>query len=278
MAALETQGISLHYELFGDRRKPAVLLLAGLGGAGASFGPQTARFAADHFVIVPDHRGTGQTTRSADGYTIAQHAADMASLVEHLDTGPVHVVGTSTGGAIAQLMALDHAHTVCSVTMASSFARADAYLRRQFALRRKLMAEADAQTIYSCYALFLFAPHYASSNPQAVQAWIDRAASHPLEREVALKRIDMIMAHDAMARLGAIRQPVLCLGGDHDLCTPFYLSEEIAQAIPGAELAVLPGGGHFIHYELEERFFDVISAFLARVDRRAQNEGAQAVA
>jgi len=278
MAVLETQGISLHYEVYGDRRKPAVLLLAGLGGAGASWGPQTARFAADRFIIVPDHRGTGQTTRSADGYTIAQHAADMAALVTHLDLGPVHVIGTSTGGAIGQAMALDHPATVRSATMASSFARPDSYMRRQFALRRKLMAEADAQTIYSCYALFLFAPHYASQNAERVAAWIERAAAHPLEREVSLKRIDMIMEHDLLGRLGDIAQPVLCLGGDHDLCTPFYLSQEIAQAIPGAQLEVLPGGGHFIHYEQEQRFFDVISAFLGSVDHGEQTERASAAA
>jgi aminoacrylate hydrolase len=262
MAALQTQGISLHYELIGDHRKPAVLLLAGLGGAGASFGPQIERFAADYFVVLPDHRGTGRTTRAADGYTIAQHAADMASLISHLGLGPVHVIGTSTGGAIGQLMALDHADTVRSVTMASSFAKMDAYLHRQFVLRRKLMAESDAQTIYSCYALFLFAPHYASRNPEAITTWIDRAASQPLEREIALSRIDMIMDHDATARLGAIRQPVLCLGGNHDLCTPFYLSEEIARAIPGAQLAVMAGGGHFIHFEQPERFYAIVRDFL----------------
>jgi aminoacrylate hydrolase len=265
MAALETQGISLHYELHGDRRKPPVLLLAGLGGAGASFGPQIDNFSKSYFVVLPDHRGTGRSTRAADGYSIAQHASDMASLVEHLDLGPAHVIGTSTGGAIAQLMALDHAETVRSVTMASSFATPDAYMRRQFALRRKLMAESDAQTIYSCYALFLFAPHYASQNPDAVAAWIDRAAAHPLERDIALKRIDMIMMHDALARIGAIRQPTLCLGGDQDLCTPLYLSREIARAIPGAQLAELSGGGHFIHYEQGERFFQVIHAFIQTV-------------
>jgi aminoacrylate hydrolase len=138
----------------------------------------------------------------------------------------------------------------------------DAYMHRQFVLRRKLMAESDAQTIYSCYALFLFAPHYASRNPEAIAAWIDRAASQPLEREIALSRIDMIMDHDATARLGAIRQPVLCLGGNHDLCTPFYLSEEIAQAIPGAQLAVMAGGGHFIHFEQAERFYAIVRDFL----------------
>ena len=111
------------------------MLIAGLGGVGAGWGPQIERFAAEHFVVLPDHRGTGQTTRAADGYTIAQHAADMASLLAQFDIGPAHIVGSSTGGAIAQSMALDHAPQVRSVTTASSFARPDAFMQNQFALK-----------------------------------------------------------------------------------------------------------------------------------------------
>jgi aminoacrylate hydrolase len=264
MPKLETQGISLHYETFGDRRKPPLMLIAGLGGVGAGWGPQIERFAAEHFVVLPDHRGTGATTRAADGYTIAQHAADMASLIAHLNIAPVHIVGSSTGGAIAQLMALDHAPHVRSVTMASSFARPDGVMRRQFALRRKLAADGDMQTTYSCAALFLFSPRYASENPQRVAAWIDRAAALPPEREVALRRIDMIMAHDAFARLGDIRPPVLVVCGSDDFCTPLHMSEEIADAIPGAELKILPGAGHFVYIEQEQRFFDAVRAFVGR--------------
>jgi aminoacrylate hydrolase len=264
MPKLETQGISLHYELFGDRHKPPLMLIAGLGGTGAGWGPQIERFAADHFVILPDHRGTGQTTRAADGYTIAQHAADMAALIAYLGTGPAHLVGSSTGGAIAQLMALDHAAEVRSVTMASSFARTDDYMRRQFALRRQLMAEADMRTAYGCGALFLFSPHYAAENPQRVAAWIDRVAALPPERDIALTRIDMIMAHDVFARLGDIRKPVLVICGSDDFCTPLHMSEDIAQAIPGAELLVLAGGGHFIYVEQEQAFFDAVRALIGR--------------
>ncbi|MGD0220830.1 MAG: alpha/beta fold hydrolase [Terriglobia bacterium] len=264
MATLETQGISLHYETYGDRSKSPVLLLAGLGGSGKSWGSQVEKFAKGHFVVVPDHRGTGQTTRSVGGYTIAQLAADMASLVEHLGLGPVHVVGTSTGGAIGQAMALDHATVVCTLTMASSFARADAYLRREFALRRKLMAEADAHTIYNCYALFLFSPKFASDYPDGVAQWVERAAALPPEREIALKRIDMIMAHDVFARLDSIRQPTLVVCGDRDFCTPPHLSEEIARAVPGAGLVLFPGSGHFIHVEQEERFFETVRTFVDR--------------
>jgi aminoacrylate hydrolase len=262
MPTLETQGISLHYETYGDRRNPPVLLLAGLGGSGKSWGSQIEKFAKSHFVVVPDHRGTGQSTRSEGGYTIAQLAIDMASLVEHLELGPVHMVGTSTGGAIGQAMALDHAADVRTLTMASSFARADAFMRSEFALRRKLMAEADPHTIYNCYALFLFSPKFSSDYPDVVAQWVERAAALPPEREIALKRIDMIMAHDVLARLGSIRQPSLVVCGDRDFCTPPHLSEEIARAVPGAELVRFPGAGHFIHIEQEERFLETVRTFV----------------
>jgi aminoacrylate hydrolase len=87
MATLETQGISLYYEVHGERGRPAVLLIAGLGGTGSSWGSQVNRLAKDYFVILPDHRGTGRTTPAKEGYTVAQHAADMAALLRHLDPG-----------------------------------------------------------------------------------------------------------------------------------------------------------------------------------------------
>jgi aminoacrylate hydrolase len=247
----------------GTRGKPPVLLVSGLGGAGTSWGGHVERFARDHFVIVADQRGTGRTSRSEGGYTIAQIAADMAALLRHLDVGPAHVVGTSTGGAIAQVMALDHPDVVRSVVLSSSFARFDAFTRREFELRRKLVAEADPHTVYTCYALFLFSPRYTRDHPEHVTAWIDRVAGHPLEREVALKRIDMIAAHDVVDRLGDIRKPALVLGGEQDFCTPPQLSEELARGIPGAERVSWPGG-HMIHDEDPERYFETVRAFLAR--------------
>jgi hypothetical protein len=50
----------------------------------------------------------------------------------------------------------------------------------------------------------------------------------PEYREIALKRIDMIVTHDALARLCDIRQPSLVLCEDLNFCTPLPLSEEIA--------------------------------------------------
>jgi aminoacrylate hydrolase len=187
----------------------------------------------------------------------------MASLLRHLDLGPAHVVGTSTGGVIAQAMALDHPDMVRSITLASSFAKPDAWLLREFELRRKLMADADMHTLYTCYALFLFSPRYTREHPERIAAWIDRLAAVPPEREIALKRIDMVMAHDALGRLGEIRKPTLVIGGDQDFCTPPQLSDELARGIPDAKRVRLTGG-HLIHDEDEEQFFEAVRGFIDR--------------
>src|SRR5580658_2215181 len=83
MATFDTQGISLYYETHGTRGKPPILLVSGLGGAGTSWGAYAERFAKDYFVVIPDQRGTGKTTRSeerllhptaCDGPGVARHS------------------------------------------------------------------------------------------------------------------------------------------------------------------------------------------------------------
>ncbi len=235
MPTLETQGITLYYETFGEPSKPPLMLLAGLGGTGASWSGQTARFAKSYFVVVPDHRGTGRSTDSQTGYSTTQLAADMSSLVKDLSLGATHIIGASTGGAIGQMMALNHPDMVKTLTLVSSFARFDGFMRRQFELRHRLVAESGGREVYEAYSLFLFAPRFAREHPESVEAWIERAAAQPVtpeDRKISLQRIDMIAAHDALPRLAEIRQPCLAVCGDLDFCTPLPLSEEIAGAIP----------------------------------------------
>jgi aminoacrylate hydrolase len=266
MASLDTQGISLYYEMHGDPGYPPVLLLSGLAGVGSSWSSQISRFAARYHVIVADQRGTGRTSRTDVGHSTEQLAADMASLVEHLGVGPTHVIGASTGGAVAQYMALNHPRTVATLTLVAAFARFDAYLRREFAARRRMAAEWDRESLLSAYSVFLFSPTFARDNPQKVSAWIKRAAAVPMQPrdiEISLQRIDMIAAHDTLPRLGRIVQPTFVICGAHDFCTPLPLSQEIASRIPDAEL-VVPACGHFVEHELEDQFFELVSGFIER--------------
>ena len=113
--------------------------------------------------------------------------------------------------------------------------------------------------------MFLFSPRYTRQHPEKVQAWIDRGSAHPEQpgdREIGLKRIDMIAAHDTSARLSEITQPTLVVCGTHNFCTPLPLSEELAKGIPGAKLVVFEEGGELIELEQDKKYFEVVDGFV----------------
>jgi aminoacrylate hydrolase len=130
-----------------------------------------------------------------------------------------------------------------------------------------MAAEWDRQAVIAAFSLFLFSPRYTRENPEKLQEWIESAAARstgPNDHEIALKRIDMIAAHDTLPRLGGIQHPTLVLCGDHNFCTPLPLSEEIAQTVPGAELVVFEDAGELIEIEQAERYFNVVRDWIGR--------------
>lgn len=237
------------------------MLITGLAGAGRSWGTQIERFASRYRTIVPDHRGTGASGRPDDGYTVGQHAADMAAVLRSIDCGPAHVVGSSTGGAMAQVMALDHADLVASITLADSWTTADDYFRHQFGVRRRILLEHGQRIYAETTALFLFGHAYIRDHHEEVAAWIDIASAGDTDPALFAKRIDMIVEFDETDRLGTITTPTLVLVGDGDICTPPYFSRALASAIPGAHYRELPGG-HLIYKESPGEFFDVVADFI----------------
>jgi aminoacrylate hydrolase len=264
MPELALGDVTVHYEARGESGTP-VVLIAGLGGLGRSWGSQIELFARDHRVVAPDHRGTGGSTRATDGYSIEQHAQDVAGLLARLGLAPAHVVGLSTGGAIGQVLALDHPHAVRTLTLASTWARVDAYFRRQFEGRKRILNDSGQRFGVEMNSLFLFSPPFHRAHPERIEAWIEASSAGPPDLGIALARIDMILAHDRLDQLGAIACPVLVVAGTRDFCTPPYFAEEIAGAIPGAQLIMLEAG-HFSYAEKPDDFHQHVASFIARHD------------
>ena len=155
---------------------------------------------------------------------------------------------------------------VKSVAIVSSWAGPDPYFNRQFLFRRQFLADAGVARATEVNAMLLFDPQFQSRQPDKVDAWIKMASAAPFDVEVSQNRIDMILAHDERARLKDIRRPVLVLGTTRGMVTPLHLSEEIAQLIPGAELAVLDGG-HHIYMETPKAFYTTLNTFIENHDR-----------
>src|SRR4051794_32195564 len=98
---------------------PPLLLIMGMSGTALHWGePFLQALREDFDVITYDHRGVGASTRLDGEITIAEMAADAATLLQALDIEAAHVVGFSMGGMIAQELALAHPERMLTLTLA----------------------------------------------------------------------------------------------------------------------------------------------------------------
>jgi 3-oxoadipate enol-lactonase/4-carboxymuconolactone decarboxylase len=78
------------------------------------------------------------------------------------------------------------------------------------------------------------------------------------------RQCDAVVPFDARDRLGAISAPTHIIAGAEDIFTPPRFSREIADAIPGSTLSILPEVGHGMFWETPEAFNEALVSFLDR--------------
>ena len=68
---------------------------------------------------------------------------------------------------------------------------------------------------------------------------------------------------DTSALLVSITAPTLLVWGDGDMRSPLEVAEQFREAIPNADLVVIPGAGHISNMEKPEEFNAAVSRFLS---------------
>ncbi len=250
----------IYYEEQGQG--PTLMLVPGLGGHGAFWGPQVRDLARDFRVIVHDHRGAGRSTHSRIRYSVDRMAADTIALMDRLGVERAHYVGHSTGGAIGQTIAQDHPDRLLSLVLSATWPGPDAYFRRCFETRKELLLHRGFESYWRASVVMLRPPRWVSDNDVALQEELARLGAGAPPAEVLASRIDAIVAFDRRARLGEIRCPTLVVVAADDALTPAHYSEELAARIPGAQLAILPTGGHFVPTLEVEAYNRIVGGFL----------------
>ena len=260
MPAISIGDAELYYEDTG--RGEPLLLVPGLSGRGSFWINQVADFSRDFRVVVHDHRGTGRSTRSRIRYSVEQMAADVVRLMDALGIEAAHLVGHSTGGAIGQVIALEHPHRLRSLVLSATWAGPDPYFQRLFESRKGVLLSQGVEAYVRASALFMAPPGWISANDALLTEQHKAALAEAAPVEVTASRIDAILRHDRRARLGEIRAPTLVVVAQDDIITPRFYSEELASRVPGAKLVVLDGGGHGVPGIAAGAYTSAVGAFL----------------
>ncbi|PWB30198.1 3-oxoadipate enol-lactonase [Pseudomonas sp. SDI] len=265
MAYFEHEGCSLHYEEYGQGAP--LVLLHGLGSSCQDWELQIAALAGHYRLILLDLRGHGRSDKPRERYSIAGFSADLMALLEHLNTGPVHLVGLSMGGMVSFQFAVDHPDWLRSLCIVNSAPEVKVRSRDdywQWAKRWSLGRLLSLNTIGKGLAARLFPkPEQADLRRTMAERWARN------DKRAYLASFDAIVGWGVLERLGRIRCPTLVISADHDY-TPVSLKERYVSLIPQARLAVIEDSRHATPLDQPQRFNQTLLQFLAAATTTSQ--------
>jgi aminoacrylate hydrolase len=172
-------------------------------------------------------------------YSIEQMSGDVVALMQELGLERAAVIGHSTGGCIAQTLALDHPARVARLVLSATWACADPYLRLLFETRAEVLRRAGA-AVYGRVSALLTTPA-AWLRDHGVGA--ELAVANP---EIVLRRIDALLRFDRAAELPRLTVPTLIICARSDHVTPPYFSQALGTLVPNSRTVIVGAGGHFL--------------------------------
>lgn len=224
----------------------------------------TALVGAGYEVVTFVHTGPGTSPPEV--------ADDVARLVEHLDAGPVRLLGWSQGAAIAQETTVRHAHLVTAAVLIAPYGRQNAMdrvLQEAWATLHRAGDELDpvrlAMLLLTSYpAAQLGDDAVAAPVIEAVRQHASRAGADPDAQRRAAEFITGYQ--DRLPGLSGVRVPCLVIGFHDDADTFVVRAREVAAALPDSRYVELADAGHLAPVDQPDRVAAPVLEFLTALD------------
>jgi pimeloyl-ACP methyl ester carboxylesterase len=299
MASIQSNGITLEYELAGEPGAPVILLIMGLGMQLVAWpepfcehlmgrGFRVLRFDNRDCGLSQkmDHLGVPRLGRSVfralvnlpvrASYDLDDMAKDTVGLLDALGIDAAHVVGASMGGMIAQLVAARHPGRTRSLTSIMSTTGARHLPKPSRRIRRQLLRRpADPANVESVVAqleqtfIAIGSPDYPTPIEDLrarLRLSVERS-NHPVG---FMRQLDAILASgDRSALLANINSPTLVIHGKADPLVPCEAGVDTAFKIRDSRLVLLDGYGHDFPPQLYGRLASLVADHAAASPGRA---------
>ncbi|HLL14262.1 MAG TPA: alpha/beta hydrolase [Pyrinomonadaceae bacterium] len=267
---VEIEGVRMHYQEAGDGDAPAVLLIHGFCASNFVWNDALVPLAEAGFrVVAPDLVGFGFSGKPVGGeYTIEAQARIVVGLLDALGIGRATLVGSSYGGAVAAVCALDYAARVERLVLVGSVSN-DEIIRRPL-LRlaaTPLMGELLAPVLLDArrFVKNHLRKTYAAENGYMLDPARIMAHQRPLRAAATHRAILRTLRRWRAARIereaARITQPTLLVWGAHDRDVPLRYGERLHELIAHSRLFVFPDCGHLPQEERPREFVSLVAEF-----------------
>ncbi len=245
-----------------------VLVVTGWTISSAVFEPVAHLYAPDRVrTIAYDHRGSGRSAPWLGPVSMAMLAADAARVLDDRGVDCAHVVGLSMGAMVALELAVRMPARVKSLVLVGGTAGGpQSQVPGARAIARTVGELGGDLRNGTWPAAVLFSETFRREHPDRVAELVKPFQRHrPPPWTVQFQTL----AASCFSRRGdlhRVQAPTLVVHGERDAMSPPANARALAEGIPGAELWMIPGGGHAAPLEHAE---EAAERLLDWVDRHA---------
>jgi 3-oxoadipate enol-lactonase len=254
---MTSDGCALSYRFDGEDGRPTLLLSNSLGATLEMWDPQVPALTQHFWLLRYDNRGHGGSAVPPAPYTVERIALDAKELIEALNVAPVLYCGLSMGGMVGMWLSQNVPHLLSRVVLANTSAY---FGQPEMWNQRIAMIDSEGmQAVANGVIQRWLTKDFMDQHPEATAGYVAMIASTPPEGYKAAAAA--VRDVDLRSGLAGISLPVLVIAGALDPATPPAMGEAIAEAIPGAKLAILDAA-HLSNIEKAEEFNKLVIRFL----------------
>ena len=244
---IRVRDIDMYYEVHGRVDGEPLVLLHAFTETGGMFDPFLDELGERYRLFVPDLRGHGRSSNPKGEIRHSDLARDTAVFATAIGLERAHFCGISTGGMLLTFLALEQPQLVHSLTyVASTYT----FEERVQSLARKFADSASDGWIESLKVRH-GETHGQSYGREIIERWVE-SVQRP--GELPFTPDD----------LGRIHCPTLIIHGDRDTFFPVQVPVTMYEAIPNAELCILPRCGHAVGSDSPRLFTSALLQFLSQ--------------
>jgi 3-oxoadipate enol-lactonase len=254
-------GVEIYYETWG--RGEPLLLLPGLGADLRIWVCQRLVFGRRHRCIALDSRGAGRSGKPPGPYSLEAMAADAVAVLDAEGIDSAHILGYSMGSYAAQILGVRYPERVRSLILAGTACRHHPWRRELLAGWAATAGERGVHVMARQALPWLVGPRTVRRFGLGINLAWPLILSQPAPAFAAQVGALLDASDEYCAALASITAPTLVVAGTEDRLTPPADAEQVAGAVPGARLALIPGAGHGLMLEAAPEFNLAVLGFLA---------------
>jgi rifampin ADP-ribosylating transferase len=255
-------GVSVPYVSVGPAAAAPVVLLHAWGESRRSFDRLLPLLPRTMHAMAMDLRGHGDADKPVTGYSLAEVAADVAAFMDTVGVPSAVLLGSSSGGYVAQQLAISSPRRVTGLVLVGS--PRSLQRRPSFADEvDQLTDPVDAAWVRKSLTWF---PRFHQVPPWYIDGRIQDGVRMP--SHVWRQALAGLVSARPPTDMATITAPTLIVWGARDELLTYEDQQALAAAIPASQLIVYQDTGHLVLWEQPERVASDLTAFVAGLRRR----------